>query len=147
MSSGPQHCRSLIWMSYCNAQSLCVFISKVSMNIAVLSQWNGNVIDRDTQGFSGKWKGNLQQREKQRIVTESKGLHSEVSETRMASRIAPHSNEIMQLWVCCLSDVRILLAGRNLLCRFQECFNTLLLVSVRLSWGLWLYACLLTRCK
>lgn len=53
--SGHQHCRLLIWMSYYNAQSLCVFISKMNVIISRVSQWNGNVIDRKIESFSGKW--------------------------------------------------------------------------------------------
>lgn len=44
--SGHQHCCLLIWMSYYNAQSLCVFISKLNGIISRVSQWNGNVIGR-----------------------------------------------------------------------------------------------------
>lgn len=47
-------------MGYRNAQSLPVFISKVSEIISTMSQWDGNVMDRKIEGFSGSWLGTLQ---------------------------------------------------------------------------------------
>lgn len=47
MSGAEEFIRiSLIWMSTCNGQSLCFFISETNIIALTMSQWDGDVIGR-----------------------------------------------------------------------------------------------------